>query len=132
MVLNIAIFTCIITFVVGIVLQDFALIPEYSVYENVAIPLIFINKGIHNRKDNRKIIDNALSEVGMLEYKNQKANQLSGGQKQRVAIARAIVNNPKYIFADEPTGSLDSETAWRIMDIFRAEPQRQNNCDNNP
>lgn len=100
--------------VVGIVLQDFALIPEYTVYENVAIPLIFKKNGMHNKKH----IENALTEVGMIEYKNQKANQLSGGQKQRVAIARAIINNPKYILADEPTGALDSETTKQIMDIF--------------
>ena len=99
---------------VGIVLQDFALIPEYTVQENVAVPLIFSK----DRKKVRERVAAALEEVGMKEYISKKANQLSGGQKQRVAIARAIVNNPRYILADEPTGALDTETSRQVMDTL--------------
>ena len=101
---------------VGIVLQDFALIPEYTVQENVAVPLIFSK----DRKKVRERVAAALEEVGMKEYISKKANQLSGGQKQRVAIARAIVNNPRYILADEPTGNLDSKNSAEIMSLLRA------------
>lgn len=99
---------------VGIVLQDFALIPEYTVQENVAIPLLFSK----DRKKVKERVAAALEEVGMKEYISKKANQLSGGQKQRVAIARAIVNNPRYILADEPTGALDTETSRQVMDTL--------------
>lgn len=99
---------------VGIVLQDFALIPEYTVQENVAVPLLFSN----DRKRVKERVTAALEEVGMKEYISKKANQLSGGQKQRVAIARAIVNNPRYILADEPTGALDTETSRQVMDTL--------------
>lgn len=99
---------------VGIVLQDFALIPEYTVQENVAVPLLFSKE----RKRVKERVAAALEEVGMKEYISKKANQLSGGQKQRVAIARAIVNNPRYILADEPTGALDTETSRQVMDTL--------------
>ena len=99
---------------VGIVLQDFALIPEYTVQENVAVPVLFSK----DRKRVKERVTAALEEVGMKEYISKKANQLSGGQKQRVAIARAIVNNPRYILADEPTGALDTETSRQVMDTL--------------
>lgn len=101
---------------VGIILQDFALIPEYTVQENVAVPLLFSK----DRKKVKERVAAALEEVGMKEYISKKANQLSGGQKQRVAIARAIVNNPRYILADEPTGALDTETSRQVMDMLVA------------
>lgn len=100
--------------IVGIVLQNFALIPEYTVFENVAIPLLFSSKKL-NKTDS---VMAALSEVGMSEYAKKKVNQLSGGQKQRVAIARSIVNKPKYILADEPTGALDTETSKQVIDAL--------------
>lgn len=100
---------------IGIILQDFALIPDYSVYENVEIPLIF--SGIKAKK-RKELCNEALKSVGLAELKDKLSNELSGGQKQRVAIARAIVNNPKYILADEPTGALDSKNSADILDIF--------------
>lgn len=101
---------------VGIVLQDFALIDSFSVYENVEIPLIFSKVP----KSKRKIlVAEALKNVGLQDLKSRNVTQLSGGQKQRVAIARAIVNNPEYIFADEPTGALDSKTSEEIFDLLK-------------
>lgn len=102
---------------IGIVLQDFALIPDYTVYENVEIPLIFSDVKPKARK---KLCAEALKSVGLEAYKDKLSNELSGGQKQRVAIARAIVNNPKYILADEPTGALDTKNSADILDIFEA------------
>lgn len=102
---------------VGIVLQDFALIPDYTVFENVEIPLIFA--GIKS-KERKKLCNEAIKSVDLEEFKDKLSNQLSGGQKQRVAIARAIVNNPKYILADEPTGALDTKNSADILEIFEA------------
>lgn len=99
---------------IGIVLQDFALIEEFSVYENVMTPLYFNN----NVKDKKRTVLNALKSTGIDSLKNKKVMQLSGGQKQRVAISRALVTNPDYIFADEPTGSLDSKTSKEIIDML--------------
>lgn len=99
---------------IGIVLQDFALIEEFSVYENVMTPLYF-NKKV---KDKKRTVLNALKSTGIDSLKNKKVMQLSGGQKQRVAISRALVTNPDYIFADEPTGSLDSKTSKEIIDML--------------
>lgn len=92
---------------IGIVMQDFALIDEYTVEENVMIPLYF-TKGVKNKKDKVK---SALEKVGIADLKSKPINKLSGGQKQRVAIARAIVN--------EPTGALDTKTGQEIMNVFK-------------
>lgn len=98
------------------VFQDYALIEEETVLQNVMTPLYFDNSvKIGNMK---KMAMNALKIVGIEELAGKKANFLSGGQKQRVAIARAIVNSPKLLLADEPTGSLDTETAGEIMQLF--------------
>ena len=101
---------------IGIVFQHYNLIPHLSVINNVEISMTL--SGISKRvsKEKAKI---ALSKVGLEKEINKKPNQLSGGQMQRVAIARAIVNDPKIILADEPTGALDSETSIQIMDILK-------------
>ena len=100
---------------IGIVLQDFALIEEYSAIENVMIPLYFSkNKG--KKKERAK---EALRKMGIEELADKRVNKLSGGQKQRVAIARAVVNNPKLLLADEPTGALDVNTSAEIMKEFK-------------
>lgn len=100
---------------IGMVMQDFALVEDFTALENVMLPLEFAKR----KKPNRKLVAmNALKSVGMAEYAKKPVNKLSGGQKQRVAIARAIVNEPSVILADEPTGALDSKTAAEIMDVF--------------
>lgn len=100
---------------IGNILQDFALIPELNIFDNIAIPLYISGrrkKYIHER------VDTILKEINMEDIKFKRVNELSGGQKQRVAIARALVNNPKYILADEPTGSLDAKTGNEIINLL--------------
>ena len=101
---------------IGLVMQDYALVEEYSVLDNVMLPLDFSKQTIRNKKEKALTV---LESVAMKEYASKRAAKLSGGQKQRVAIARAIVNEPKLILADEPTGALDSSTAGEIMDLFQ-------------
>ena len=100
----------------GIVMQDYALIDEYTIEENVQIPLIFGK--VKGNDVRREKIMTALENVGLAELAKKPVRQLSGGQKQRVAIARALVNNPTFLLADEPTGALDSKTSGEIMDVF--------------
>lgn len=101
---------------VGFVFQNYNLIPHQTVLSNVELALTL--SGIS--KDERKSkATKALQDVGLAEHVNKKPNQLSGGQMQRVAIARAIVNDPNIIFADEPTGALDTKTSIQIMDILK-------------
>lgn len=100
----------------GYVLQDYALLEAETVYENVSIPLIFSKK---KSKAFQSLVRAALQAVGMEDYIKTQVSKLSGGQKQRVAIARAIVNEPKIILADEPTGALDSKTGEQITSCFR-------------
>lgn len=101
---------------IGFVLQDFSLINHKKVGFNVMLPLYFNNTP---NKKMKEMAHKALEAVGIDQQFDKKANQLSGGQRQRVAIARAIVNNPSVIFADEPTGALDSKTSKEIMKLFR-------------
>lgn len=101
---------------VGFVFQEFNLIDHMTVYENVSVSLNLCN---YKRKNKKEKIEKVLSQVGLLDKKNKKPNQLSGGEKQRVAIARAIVNDPKIILADEPTGALDTENSNEIMKLLK-------------
>lgn len=101
---------------IGMVMQDFALIEDFSSIDNVMLPLDFAKKKKRNR---RQLAVNALKSVGMEKMAEKTVNQLSGGQKQRVAIARAIVNDPPIILADEPTGALDSKNSAEIMKLFK-------------
>ncbi len=99
---------------VGFVFQSFNLLPKTSVWDNIYLPL-FYNK----EKVSDKLVDKAIEQVGLSHRKKYLSNQLSGGEKQRVAIARALVNNPDIIFADEPTGNLDSKSGVQIMSILQ-------------
>jgi putative ABC transport system ATP-binding protein len=101
---------------VGFVFQAFNLLPRTSVFENVELPLLY--KRGDSRKNKEKI-NKALEAVSLSHRSSYFSNQISGGQKQRVAIARALVNDPKIIFADEPTGNLDSKSGKMIMEIFQ-------------
>ncbi|MCR5700693.1 MAG: ABC transporter ATP-binding protein [Lachnospiraceae bacterium] len=103
---------------IGLVMQDYALVDDFTALENVLLPLDFDIKEKRTRKRKAELALNSLKLVDMDTFANNKCNQLSGGQKQRVAIARAIVNNPNLIIADEPTGALDSKNAKQIMEIF--------------
>ncbi|MBO1198229.1 ABC transporter ATP-binding protein [Staphylococcus simiae] len=100
---------------VGFVFQNFKLIQNNTILENVSIPLIY--NGMSGKERKQKVLDR-LHDVGLKDKENVLPNKLSGGQQQRVAIARAIVNEPKFIIADEPTGALDSKTSKDIMELF--------------
>ncbi len=102
---------------IGFIFQQFNLIETLSVYQNVELPLIY--DGRLNKLERENIIKEKLSEVGLLDKIKSMPLQLSGGQQQRIAIARSLVNNPKLIFADEPTGALDSETSNDIMNLLK-------------
>lgn len=99
----------------GIVFQDFRLLPKKTVYENVA----FAMEAVHQRKKLiKEQVPHILKLVGISEQAERYPHELSGGEAQRVAIARAIVNNPKVLIADEPTGNLDPEKSWEIMNLL--------------
>ena len=103
---------------IGFVFQTFNLLPRTTVFENVELPLLY-DRGETSEVEAQKKVEKALREVSMEHRLNYFSNQLSGGEKQRVAIARALVNNPDVIFADEPTGNLDSKSSVEIMEIVR-------------
>jgi putative ABC transport system ATP-binding protein len=100
---------------IGFVFQQFHLLPRLNALKNVELPMIYAGIG---KKEREELAKQALMKVGLEERMHHFPNELSGGQKQRVAIARAIVNNPKIILADEPTGALDTKTSESIMELF--------------
>lgn len=100
----------------GIIFQDYRLLPDRTVFENVAFAMQVIEAP--HRKIKRQVM-NVLDLVGLRHRANAYPNELSGGEQQRIAIARAIVNDPVFVIADEPTGNLDPETSWDIMEIFK-------------
>ena len=100
----------------GVIFQDYRLLPEKTVYENISIAMQVIEAP---RRLMQRSVNSVLDIVGLRDKYKCFPHQLSGGEQQRVAIARAIVNNPSIVIADEPTGNLDPETSWGIMDIFQ-------------
>lgn len=97
----------------GFIFQSFNLIPVINVYENIILPI-----SIDDKKVDKKYIDSIIDKLGLKDKINKFPNELSGGQQQRVAIARALANKPKIIFADEPTGNLDSKTTEEVMNLL--------------
>ncbi|UOQ48276.1 cell division ATP-binding protein FtsE [Gracilibacillus caseinilyticus] len=100
---------------IGVVYQDFRLLPKLTVYENIAFAMEVIEE---TPKNIRKRVMSVLEQVGLKNKARFIPDELSGGEQQRVAIARAIVNRPSILIADEPTGNLDPETSWEIMQIL--------------
>lgn len=101
---------------IGFVFQSFHLLPRQTALQNVEMPL---NYATIPRKERRERAFRALERVGLAERVDFRPNQLSGGQMQRVAIARAMVNNPKLLLADEPTGALDTKSGHQVMELFQ-------------
>jgi len=99
---------------IGFVFQNFNLLPKTSVWDNVRLPLLYVEQ-----KKDLSIVDQVIKSVDLSHRRDYMSNQLSGGEKQRVAIARALVNAPDIIFADEPTGNLDSKSGLQVMSILQ-------------
>lgn len=98
----------------GFIFQSYNLIPVINVYDNIILPV-----SIDGKKEDKKYINALIEKLGISNQINKFPNELSGGQQQRVAIARALANKPSIIFADEPTGNLDSKTTDEVMDILK-------------
>lgn len=109
---------------IGFVFQFHHLLPEFTVFENILLPHWIKNgrPGIDLREEANRL----MARVGLSDIKDKYVTQISGGQQQRVSIARALINRPKVIFADEPTGNLDRETGTRVLDLLK-EINRENN-----
>lgn len=99
----------------GFIFQSFNLIPVLNVYDNIILPI-----QLDGKKEDKKYIMNIVDKVGLSDQLKKFPNELSGGQQQRVAIARALSNKPSVIFADEPTGNLDSKTTKEVMDLLKS------------
>ncbi len=108
---------------IGFIFQFYNLIPNLNVEENILLPILLDGENI---RDYRKELNNILEIVGLTDRKKHTPRELSGGQQQRVAIARALINSPEIIFADEPTGNLDSKTGTEIMKLLQ-EINRESN-----
>lgn len=108
---------------VGFVFQQYNLLPTMTALENVALPLIF--KKVPPKERTKRAME-MLKAVGLEDRAGHKPNQMSGGQQQRVSIARAFINNPEVVFADEPTGNLDTKTTYEMMDLI-LELSKKNN-----
>ena len=106
---------------IGFIFQNFNLIDDLSVHENVDLPLLYLGL---SRKERRAKVDEALELVGLESRAKHKPQELSGGQQQRVAVARSVVGDPKLILADEPTGNLDTKNGEDIMNMLRMLQQR--------
>ncbi len=104
---------------IGFVFQNFNLLPRTSALENVIMPLNYTAQNLSGAECRKRGLA-ALAQVGIADRAGHQPSQLSGGQQQRVAIARALINKPPLIFADEPTGNLDSHTSLEVMDMFSA------------
>lgn len=102
---------------IGIVFQDFKLLPDRSIYKNLHFVLKATGWTDENAMDSR--IEEVLDRVGMLGHANKMPHQISGGEQQRVAIARALLNDPELILADEPTGNLDPQTSVEVMEVLQ-------------
>lgn len=102
---------------VGIIFQDLKLLMDRTVMENVILPLQFTGE---NEKNAKRQVEDILLQVGLADKKDKFPLQLSGGERQRVAIARALIYNPEVLLADEPTGNLDSETSYQIIDLLQS------------
>lgn len=108
---------------IGFIFQSFNLMGTMNAIENVALPLTF--QGMERKERNRKA-EEMLELVGLTKHKQHKPNQMSGGQQQRVGVARALVVEPEIIFADEPTGNLDSNTSVEVMDLMKKVVREKN------
>ncbi|MCC6643510.1 ABC transporter ATP-binding protein [Candidatus Peregrinibacteria bacterium] len=111
---------------IGFIFQDFLLLEELSVFENIALPLLIGSSKAGLTKEQHDRVLKLLAELGLEERAHHRPAQISGGQKQRTAIGRALINQPKIILADEPTGNLDSKTGQQIIQLLTKIAKQEN------